>query len=333
VTLRGALRILSPGGLRGHLSVLIFHRVLQASDPLSPDIPDAAAFEAQMQWVKTWFTVLPLADAIHELYAGRLPPRALSITFDDGYADNEEVAAPILSRLELTATFFVATGFLGGGCMFNDRVIEAIRGCSCEMLDLTALGIGRHSLRSIAERRQAIDDILNRIKYLEQAHRDAAADAIELAAKAKPALKLMMAPGQVRALRTRGMDIGAHTISHPILTKLTHRAAAAEIGGGKEELERIIGERVRLFAYPNGMPGNDYAGEHAQMARDCGFEAAVSTIWGSASMRTDRFQIPRFTPWDRSRLGYGIRLMANVVRSRFAHSPIKAQRSWNSKAE
>ena len=73
---------------------------------------------------------------------GRAPARALAITFDDGYADNATVAAPILLRLGLPATFFVATGFLDGGRMWNDTVIEAVAPRRGPVLDLAPLGLG-----------------------------------------------------------------------------------------------------------------------------------------------------------------------------------------------
>jgi hypothetical protein len=103
---------MSPKGSRGRLSILIFHRVLREPDPLAPDEPDAAAFETRMRWVRDWFNVLPLAHAVDMLYQGALPARALSITFDDGYSDNEELAAPILAGLGMTATFFVSSGYI-----------------------------------------------------------------------------------------------------------------------------------------------------------------------------------------------------------------------------
>ena len=128
--LRLPLALTSPAGTRGRLSILIFHRVLPRPDPLCPDSPDASQFEAQMRWVRSWFNVLPLRRAVGMLYEGTIPARALAVTFDDGYADNEEIAAPILKRLGLGATFFVSTGFLEGDTMWNDRVIEAVRGCT-----------------------------------------------------------------------------------------------------------------------------------------------------------------------------------------------------------
>ena len=67
-----------------------------------------------------------------------------------------------------------------------------------------------------------------------------------------------------------------------------------------------------LFAYPNGRPDEDYRAEHAQMVRDAGFEAAVSTAWGSARRNSDPFQLPRFTPWDRRRWAFGLRMGRNL---------------------
>ena len=106
------LSILSPAGARGRLSILIFHRVLPEPDPLAPDEPDVARFEAQMRWVRQWFNVLPFGRAVDMLYEGTIPSRARAITFDDGYADNEALAAPILKRLGLSATFFVSEELL-----------------------------------------------------------------------------------------------------------------------------------------------------------------------------------------------------------------------------
>lgn len=312
--LRIPLSVFSPAGARGRLSVLIFHRVLPRPDPLFPDVPDTVDFERQMRWAASMFNVLPLSAAIDRLYAGTLPSRALAVTFDDGYADNEELAAPILKRLGMSATFFVATGFLGGGCMWNDQIIEAIRGCKAGELDLTSFGLSLFSLAGTEARRAAISNTLKGIKHFEPARRQAVTDAIVALAGANPSPPLMMQPGQVRSLRAQGMEVGAHTVTHPILTRLEPAAAFVEMRDSKEELERILGAPVNLFAYPNGVPGQDYALEHARMARECGFGGAVSTAWGAASANSDRFQLPRFTPWDRTRFRYGARLLANLAR-------------------
>lgn len=305
---------MSPAGPSGRLSILIFHRVLPAHDPLNPDEPDADEFEQRLRWLRDWFNVLPLAEAVQRLAAGTIPPRALAITFDDGYADNAEIAAPVLRRLGLTATFFVTTGYLGGGCMWNDRVIEAVRACRGDALDLREIGLGELDLAGPPARRRAAVAILNAIKHLEPAQRQVATEAVVAQAGGRAAPPLMMRVDQLRSLRRQGMDIGAHTVTHPILSRLAPDEARREMAQGKAELEHMIGERVALFAYPNGVPRQDYAAEHVRMVRDCGFDAAVSTAWGAASARSDRYQLPRFTPWDRQRLRFGARMLGNLRR-------------------
>ena len=312
--LRLPLSVLSPAGRRSRLSIMVFHRVLANPDPLGPDLPVAAEFEERMRWVKSWFNVMPLPEAADRLFKGTLPRRALSITFDDGYADNEELAAPILKSLGMTATFFVATGFLEGGCMWNDQIAESIRTYDADAIDLTLEGLAAYSLADAGARLRAIETVLAEIKNVETDRRQAIADAVVKRTGAKALPRLMMNASQVRNLRALGMDVGAHTVTHPILTRLTADDALAEMRDSKKELERIIGDSVRLFAYPNGVPGQDYAAEHASMARESGFSAAVSTAWGAASMASDRFQLPRFTPWDRTRFRYGTRLLRNFGR-------------------
>lgn len=315
---RPLFNVLAPGGRRSKLSILIFHRVLQHADSLLGDIPDATAFERCMRWVQEWFDVLPLAEAATRLARGDLPPRALSITFDDGYADNEEVAAPILRRLGLHATFFVAAGFLGGRNMWNDRVIESIRSCAAERVDLASLGFGVLDLGSAALRRAAIGRILSAIKHEQPERRDASVERIEEACGAAACGPLMMRPEQVARLAASGMDIGGHTVNHPILARVSPAQAREEVAGGKMALESIIGRRVTLFAYPNGVPREDYTAEHVRMVRASGFEAAVSTAWGVARPDADLFQLPRFTPWDRTRARFAMRLAQNLNRTRYA---------------
>ena len=302
------------------LSVLAYHRVLAERDPLLTGEPDAAEFEHRMRWVKANFDVLPLGDAVRALREDRLPRRALCITFDDGYADNYCSALPILRRLGLPATFFIATGFLDGGCMFNDVVIEAVRHAQCAALDLTDLGLGRHSLGSVEERARAIDGILARLKYYDPEERRRAAFVIGRRANSRAPTDLMMTSEQVRGLHAAGMEIGAHTVTHPILAEIPLGRARHEMDASRVRLEEITGAPVRLFAYPNGSPRRDYHAEHAALARELGFDAAVSVAWGAARAGDDLYQIPRFTPWDRADWRFGLRLAAKRFTAAYARA-------------
>ncbi len=317
--LKPILQVASPGGANGRLSVLILHRVLAQPDRLFPDEIDADRFDAICRWVRIWFTVLPLDEAAKRLRSGSLPARALAITFDDGYADNHDVALPILTRHGLSATFFIATGFLDGGRMWNDTLVEAVRRTSLPELDLRdMLGAdhGLHALRTDGERRQAIDSIIRQAMYLGSPRRDAVVQRVAEQCGVTLPTDLMLTSAEVLALRAAGMQIGAHTASHPILAGLDAAAARQEMVDSKSALENMLSERIGLFAYPSGKPGRDYSAQSVAIAREVGFDAAVSTAWGAANRTTDPLQIPRFTPWDRSRLQFGVRMIGNLWSSR-----------------
>ncbi|MEP6557628.1 MAG: polysaccharide deacetylase family protein [Burkholderiales bacterium] len=317
--LKTLLAASSGAGARARLSVLIFHRVLPEPDPLFPGEIDAVAFRAICGWLAAWCQVLPLTEAMRRLAEGTLPPRACAITFDDGYADNHSVALPILQAHGLSATFFVATGFLNGGRMWNDTVIESLRRTERPTIDLHELpgdGAADSPIATVtsSERRSAIDQLLQRLKYLPIDARVVATERLAALAQVVPPADLMMTTAQLRGLHAAGMTIGAHTVSHPILARLDRAAAQSEIKDGKAALEAMIDAPVTLFAYPNGKPGTDYSAETIALARAVGFDAAFSTAWGTAQRGGDRFQVPRFTPWDRTRVRFGMRMVANLRR-------------------
>jgi len=315
---RGAFSLQSPGGA-GKLSILIFHRVLPRPDPLFPGEVHAQRFDEMLGWLKSWFTVLPLGEAVVRLNEGRLPARAAVITFDDGYADNATEAMPLLVKHGLTGTFFVSAAFLNGSCMWNDGVIETLRQAHVETLDLAAidpvLPQEKLSLATPEHRRAAIDRVLGAIKYLPFDQRLDLVSRLARACGMELPRDLMMSPDQLRGMQAAGMTIGAHTLTHPILATLDDAAARHEIGESRRVLQDITGQRIGLFAYPNGKPGQDYSLRSRDLVKEAGFDAAVSTAWGTASQGCDLFQLPRFTPWDAGRLRFAARLAQNLARS------------------
>ncbi|MCB1960092.1 MAG: polysaccharide deacetylase family protein [Rhodocyclaceae bacterium] len=306
------LKHLSPAGRDGKLSIFIFHRVLDRPDPLFPGEPDRACFDQMMGWISGWFNVLALDDAVEQLKTGQLPARAAAITFDDGYADNWLNAVPILKKHRLTATFFIATGYLDGGRMWNDTVIESIRNTRVECINLDWLDLGVVPLETVENRRAAVHCVIPAIKHLETAARMAAVDRIHDQCKAGVASDLMLTTDQLKQLSASGMGVGAHTVTHPILARLSLSDAKAEMSDSRDQLEAILGQRVGLFAYPNGKLSQDYTREHADLARQLGFDAAVSTNFGASGTVDDVFQLRRFTPWDRTRARFAARLCLNL---------------------
>lgn len=313
--LRIAGNLLSPAGKRARLSILIYHRAIAAPDPILHDEIDAATFERHMALLAAEFNVLPLSEACTRLARGALPARAACITFDDGYADNEQTALPILKRLGLPATFFVSTGYSDGGFMFNDGVIEVVRCAPAGTYDLSSLGLGSHSLADSTSRRTAIDALIGLLKYRPVRERSALVEQLAAAMRSALPRGLMMRPAQIKRLCDEGMEIGGHTVNHPILAVLSEEEARAEIVNGKRRLEEITGTPVTLFAYPNGKPGRDYGPREVALVSEAGFTAAVSTLGGVATHGSDLFQLPRFNPWDRSPRRLGVRLLLSCAQS------------------
>jgi peptidoglycan/xylan/chitin deacetylase (PgdA/CDA1 family) len=305
----------SPAGERGRLSTLIFHRVLPKPDPIFPQEIHARQFDTMCGWIKSWFNVLPLDQAVVHLKNGTLPARAACITFDDGYADNFHEALPILQRHGLPATFFIATGFLDGGRMWNDTIIESVRGTRLlewQLDDMLGAGFARVPVGTVGEKRAAIMALIDRLKYEPMVERNRLTEQLAHRARVQVSLDLMMRSQEVLTMRRAGMQVGAHTVSHPILAKLDLAEAEAEVAKGKRDLEALLGERVGLFAYPNGKPDVDYNAESISVVRKLGFDAGFSTRWAASTKETDLFQIPRFTPWDRTKFKFGTRMLLNL---------------------
>ena len=165
---------------RRQLLILTYHRVLPEPDPLLPSEPTGEQFREQLEILLRSCTILPLADALERVGNGTLPRAAVSITFDDGYRNNYSVALPALRDYGLAATFFVATRYVNGGLMWNDRIIESIRACKAGELDMTDVGLGKHELRSDEQRIRAMSRLLSQVKYLAPPDRAAAIDAVTM---------------------------------------------------------------------------------------------------------------------------------------------------------
>lgn len=293
------------------LIVLIYHRVLPQPDPMLPDVPDKTMFAMHMRVIARYFRVAPLRQALVDLQAGTLRCPTVAVTFDDGYADNLEVALPILQQFSIPATVFVAPGFLDGGLMFNDAVTEIFRQAPAGKFDLEQHGLGSWQIEDWVSRRFAASKVIMQIKYLSLEQRRVLIGQLALQAGATLPDNLMLSSEQLRQLHSAGVAIGAHTLNHPILARLDDVEAGQEIRASKAHLEQLLGSPIDLFAYPNGKPGVDYLPQHAQQAAAAGFKFALSTRDAVARTGEPAFEIPRFGPWDRSPL----RLLARMSRA------------------
>lgn len=307
-TIGNALALGGKGGRR--MCILSYHRILESPDPILTSEPDVRTFRWQMELLAECFNVLPLHDAVDALTTGDLPPRAVCITFDDGYRSTHDLALPVLRELRLPATVFVTTGCMREGNMWNDRIIEAVRRLPGNRLDMHEADVGVLSLADDMARHEAAHALIEASKYLSPKERVALTRKIEALGGHTDVHDLMLTREMVAAMAGQGIEIGGHTVSHPILTRLDDDAARAEIESGKKELEAIIHRPVRLFAYPNGKVGKDYDDRHVRMAREAGFSAAFTTAVGAASRRHDLYQLPRSRPWDGTPARFGMRLLS-----------------------
>lgn len=288
-----------PSTRENRLLILIFHRVLRNPDPMFPLEAHAERFDWQIRLLRKHCSPVSLADGVRRLREGCLPARAVAVTFDDGYADNASVALPILQRHRVPATFFVSTGFLDGGRMWNDTVIEAVRRASGDRIDLAPVGLGVEALGPEATRGPLVERILRTVKHLHPAVRTRKVEALRDAIGASLPDDLMMTSGQVRSLADAGMEVGAHTVSHPILRSLPAEEARREIVDSRDALQRITGRRIESFAYPNGRPGDDYTERDRDIVVSAGFAQGLSTRRGVAHVGSNVYELPRFSPWDR----------------------------------
>jgi phosphatidylinositol alpha-1,6-mannosyltransferase len=304
--------LLSPAGPRGCLSVLLFHKIPTKADPLTVDELDLAGFERILDFLADNAIVLPLPEATAALKAGKLPSRAMALTFDDGYAEWIDNVSPALRARNLPATFFVTTGQLEGAALWHERIVGAVRALPDTGFFLP-YGFGNYTdLTLPGSRLRLIEELQERLKYSPLADRVGAIEVLEAQARSAISLPRPFDKESVRTLHNQGFDIGAHTVHHPILNECTRTQARAEIGGCKEELEAITGAQVHSFAYPNGRPNEDYGPEHVAMVKSMGYTSAVTTSNGVSNSKSDMFQLPRFTPWGLSNERIAFQLARNM---------------------
>ena len=294
------------------LSVLIFHKVPVKKDSFSCTGPDVHEFEKTLDFIAQNFKVLPLSDAVDCLQRNTLPKNAACLTFDDGYPDWLDGVLPALSARNMHGTFFITSQQFDGEAMWHERINHILKERATQSLVFPkdfgfvhdgALGNG--SL--LSERLESF------LKYKSVNSRDAYLDELEeingISRNEIPRMNLE----QLRTIHAKGFEIGAHTISHPILSLCPEELAWYEIAGIREILSDLIKGKVDLFAYPNGRPGQDFNAEHIKMVMRAGYKAAVTTQHGVARSGDSIFQIPRFTPWGPNTYKYAWQMIRNHV--------------------
>jgi peptidoglycan/xylan/chitin deacetylase (PgdA/CDA1 family) len=296
--------------------ILGYHRVNDERDPFFPALP-SAVFERHISHLARSYCVLAVEDLVERMQHGKVPRNAIAITFDDGYRDNLTHAAPILARYGLPATIFLATGFIGTAQVpWYDRLAMAFRDTTVGSI-VSPWGQPL-SLESTGDRLAALDQTLAYLKGRPDDEFRRRLDEVlgALAAEARRGKGWMLDWDDVVALRGLGFRIGAHTVHHPILSRLSVERARAEIEGSRTAIASACGAAPKAFAYPNGKPA-DYSDAVQRLVRDAGFTCAVTTRFGLNTRQTPPYELRRGGPWEHDVATFAFKLSAYRLQARY----------------
>lgn len=276
---------------RRGLTILMYHRVLPVAQAggyaLANLVVSRECFEQQVEWLARHARVVTLRQGVEELGGEGVDHRPrVAVTFDDGYADNAMHAAPILEAAGLRGTFFVTTGFIAGRPLWFDVAAEhwrRRRSAASDPRDGT-LGSAGSDPEALGG---SLDSWLGWLKSMpaadrERVMREAGATAPQPGCEA-------MSVEHLRALARAGHEIGAHTVTHPILSREPVERIQWELEMAKREIESWIGQRIAGLCYPNGLRSEAIA----RAAAIAGYEYATTTRRHLNRRTEDRFALGR----------------------------------------
>jgi peptidoglycan/xylan/chitin deacetylase (PgdA/CDA1 family) len=274
-------------------AVLCYHGVRAGASrgrPFEPLHVPVDTFEQHCRLIRSACDPIGADDLLAALDSGApLPPRAVLVTFDDGYRSVLTLAAPILERYGIPAVVFVCSDPVERGrLLWYDAV-------------------GRSRGEGEAER----------LKGLPFADWQRAVAAYDLPASADEDYAPLSVADLRRLSGAAGIEIGGHSRTHPILSKASADEQQRQIGDDKRALEAWTGRPLRLFSYPNGRPRVDYTAATCEIVERVGYRAAFTTEGAYATGANSRFELPRFLLLDS--------ISAPVLAHRFAFGWIKRQ--------
>ncbi|MHB1557680.1 MAG: polysaccharide deacetylase family protein [Isosphaeraceae bacterium] len=320
------------GGSRPGLVVLTYHRIAEpGADPFYDPVISATpeSFRAQVEWLARGPRVLALDEAIERLTSAE-PWRepAVLVTFDDGYRDNFDIAAPILRKRGIPATFFLPTAFLEEPRLpWWDRVACILKQTRATRLDLPLRPDGEAKIADAAEpltidlketpRAEAIRAVID--AFLDGRIADESwflgmlGDRAGVVVEPSAAARALFADwDQVRRLTgpETGLSVGSHGHSHRRLAGLDDETQRAELTGSRRILEDRLGRPVEALAYPYGWPGA-FDDRTRSIAAEAGYRVAFASFEGiNRPGSTDPFAVRR--------LGVGSGDSAGLLRARVA---------------
>jgi peptidoglycan/xylan/chitin deacetylase (PgdA/CDA1 family) len=273
------------------LTVVNYHRIddpyRNGFDSFKPNVSATPGdFDRQLGYLAQWFNVVSLKDLVAWLDGHQdLPPHAALVTFDDGYLDNYTSAYPLLGKHKLPALIFLTTGHIGTDAPFYwDMAAYCFAHTQDDHLTFPD---GRVEYWSdVAQREQVSKHWIEWMKTLPQAEKQVYVDHLPtLLGVSIPAgffQGLMMDWDQIREMQKGGIEFGAHTVHHPILTRISLEQAREEVIESKSRIEDELGEPVLGFAYPNGQ-ASDLNKDIEKVVAYSGIRAAFTLLSGPSS--------------------------------------------------
>jgi len=290
---------------RRGVPVLMFHNV---GKPKSTDyipghmkVDDARLAGLLGQLGRAGYGTLTVGQMVEALDRGECPPDKVVLTFDDGYKDNHDRLLPLLREHGATATVFVQTGPMHGRINWLHHYFWVLHRRGPHALgEELARRLGPQAadkLRALPPDPVAAEYQLKRVlKYdVSTADRDRLLDEIFRAAggdDAELAREVWLSPDDCRALDAAGVELGAHTVNHLVLSSLDRATQRAEIEGSLRDLRAWLGHDVASFAYPYGRSW-DYNDDTLAVLRELGFRSAITAMPGLNDVSTGRLELRR----------------------------------------
>lgn len=245
-----AARTLSPK--RGAL-ILYGHRVSNDDDGYLQGLRPEW-FEEQISYLVRHYQPLSLSELVRcHVEAQPIPARSFVVTFDDGFKDNLENAAPILARYDVPATIFVVTGSISSGELpWSQRLGWLFQYTDAGRVDAGQMGLGCLDLSNENARRSAYLGVKTRLRGMRRVEREQILEELSTLLDVAPPRDRMLGWDDLRTMMREGWEVGAHTRSHPLLAEIPPDEAEAEIHQSVSDLEEHLGLRGPSFCFPGG---------------------------------------------------------------------------------
>jgi peptidoglycan/xylan/chitin deacetylase (PgdA/CDA1 family) len=276
---------------RKGLRILMYHRFTERE-----------SLARQCAHIRARYSPVSMSQAADWLmHGGQLPENALVITVDDGYRDFYQVAYPVLSEYGIPATVYLVSDFVDRTLwLWVDQVRYGFLHGEARSFQMEIAGRPplRFELGTRETRTRAARAVTEAAKQLSNAERLRLLQGlpeqleVRLPEQAPPEYEALQWD-EVREMAAAGIEFGAHTRTHPILSRLAgDRELAGEIGGSKRQIEQRVGRPVEHFCYPNGARA-DVGPEAVDVVRAAEFRTAVTTESGLNHVGGDRFRLLR----------------------------------------